>query len=120
MGLYHGSSYESYYFGITGPIFLNQVPTVPNYHIPDPREDLESRTPILGPFTTKGYFIGTPLRDLLSGSSRGSGILSKILTYINYYPKAEYVMIESRFLSGPCVIRVPFFRLFGSNKGTPK
>ena len=41
----------------------------------DFREHLESRSPNLGPYTTKGYFIGTPppLRDLLVGSSRGSG-----------------------------------------------
>ena len=30
----------------------------------------------MGPYTTKGYFIGTPFRDLLFGSSRGSGSMS--------------------------------------------
>ena len=29
---------------------------------PDPREDPESRSPNLGPYTTKGYFIGTPIK----------------------------------------------------------
>ena len=29
--------------------------------------------PEFGTLATKGYFIGTPLRDLLFGSSRGSG-----------------------------------------------
>ena len=29
---------------------------------PDPREDLESRSPNLGPYTTKGYFIETPIK----------------------------------------------------------
>ena len=28
LGLYWGSSYESYYFGVIGPEFLNQVPTL--------------------------------------------------------------------------------------------
>ena len=28
MGLYSGSLYESYYFEVTGPGFLNQVPTL--------------------------------------------------------------------------------------------
>ena len=37
------------------------------------REDLESRPPNSGPYATEGYSIGTPLRDLLFGSSRGSG-----------------------------------------------
>ena len=40
---------------------------------PDPREDLESRSPNLGPYTTKGTLSEPPLRDLLFGSSRGSG-----------------------------------------------
>ena len=40
---------------------------------PDPREDLESRSPNLGPYTTKGTLQEPPLRDLLFGSSRGSG-----------------------------------------------
>ena len=35
---------------------------------PDPREDLESRSPNLGPYTTKGKLIVTPLKDLLFGS----------------------------------------------------
>ena len=39
----------------------------------DPREDLKSRSPEFGTLATKGHFIGTPLRDLLFGSSRGSG-----------------------------------------------
>ena len=39
---------------------------------PDPREDLESRSPNLGLYTTKGT--EPPLRDLLFGSSRGSGL----------------------------------------------
>ena len=42
--------------------------------IPDPREDLKSRSPNLGTLATKGHFIGTPLRDLLFGCSRGSGM----------------------------------------------
>ena len=41
---------------------------------PDPREDLESRSPNLGPYTAKGTLQEPPLRDLLFGSSRGSGI----------------------------------------------
>ena len=40
---------------------------------PDPREDLESRSPNLGPYTTKGTLQEPPLRDLLFGSSRGFG-----------------------------------------------
>ena len=40
---------------------------------PDPRKDLESRSPNLGPCTTKGTLEEPPLRDLLFGSSRGSG-----------------------------------------------
>ena len=40
---------------------------------PDPREDLESRSPNLGRYTTKGTLKEPPLRDLLFGSSRGSG-----------------------------------------------
>ena len=40
---------------------------------PDPREDLESRSPDLGPCTTKGTLQEPPLRDLLFGSSQGSG-----------------------------------------------
>ena len=40
---------------------------------PDPRKDLESRSPYLGPCSTKGTFSEPPLRDLLFGSSRGSG-----------------------------------------------
>ena len=38
---------------------------------PDPREDLESRSPNLGPYTTMGTLEEPPLRDLLFGSSRG-------------------------------------------------
>ena len=45
-------------------------------HYPDPREDLESRSPNLGPYTTKGTLKEPPLRDLLFGSSRGSGYAS--------------------------------------------
>ena len=41
---------------------------------PDPREDLKSRSPNLGPYTTKGTLKEPPLRDLLFGSSRGSGL----------------------------------------------
>ena len=41
------------------------------YENPDPREDLESRSPNLGPYTTKGTLWEPPLRDLLFGSSRG-------------------------------------------------
>ena len=44
---------------------------------PDRREDLESRSPNLGPYTTKGTLQEPPLRDLLFGSSRGSGHTSK-------------------------------------------
>ena len=40
---------------------------------PDPREDLKSRSPNLGPYTTKGYFIGTLLRDLLLDPPGGLG-----------------------------------------------
>ena len=29
---------------------------------PDPREDLESRSPNLGPYTTKGFFIGASIK----------------------------------------------------------
>ena len=43
------------------------------YLNPDPREDLESRSPNLGPYTAKGTLLEPPLRDLLFGSSRGSG-----------------------------------------------
>ena len=48
---------------------------LPNWVLvnPDPREDLESRSPNLGPYTTKGTLYAPPLRDLLFGSSRGSG-----------------------------------------------
>ena len=35
---------------------------------PDPREDLKV-DPLIWDLATKGYFIGTPLRDLLFGSS---------------------------------------------------
>ena len=38
--------------------------------------DLESRSPNLGPDTTKGTLEEPPLRDLLFRSSRGSGIRS--------------------------------------------
>ena len=40
---------------------------------PDTRKDLKSRFPQFGTLATIGYLIGTPLRDLLFGSSRGSG-----------------------------------------------
>ena len=43
---------------------------------PDSREDLESRSPNLGPHTTKGTLSEPLLRDLLFGSSRGSGFRS--------------------------------------------
>ena len=46
---------------------------VPLYQDPDAREDLKRISPNLEPYTTKGYFIGTPLRDLLFGSSQNSG-----------------------------------------------
>ena len=39
-----------------------------------PGKDLESRTPHLGPYTTKGSLYEPSLRDLLSRSSRGSGL----------------------------------------------
>ena len=42
--------------------------------IPDRRKDLESRTPNLGRYTTKGSLSESPLRDLLFGSLRGSAI----------------------------------------------
>ena len=43
----------------------------PQSHNPDPREDLESRSPNLGPYTTKGTVWEPPLRDLLFGSFPG-------------------------------------------------
>ena len=49
---------------------------------PDPREDLESRSPNLGPYTTKGTLEEPPLRDLLFGSSRGSGLRLLIPTQL--------------------------------------
>ena len=49
------------------PSNLNALSIVP---YPDPREDLESRSPNLGPYTTKGTLEEPPLRDLLFGSSR--------------------------------------------------
>ena len=42
-------------------------------HYPDPREDLESSSPNLRPYTTKGTLKEPPIRDLIFGSSRGSG-----------------------------------------------
>ena len=48
-------------------------------YYPDPREDLESRSPNLGPYTTKGTLKEHPLRDLLFGSSRGSGYRALII-----------------------------------------
>ena len=33
--------------------------------------------PLIGALATKGYFTGTPLRDLLFGSSKGSGDRSR-------------------------------------------
>ena len=54
---------------------LRQLCPVPNLPsgFPNPREDLKSRSPNLGPYTTKGTLREPPLRDLLSRSSRGSG-----------------------------------------------
>ena len=40
---------------------------------PDPGEDLESRTPIMVPYTTIGQFLGTLKGVLLSRSAQGSG-----------------------------------------------
>ena len=42
----------------------------------DPRKNLEIRSPNLGPYTTKGTLWETPFRDVLFGSSRGSGLTS--------------------------------------------
>ena len=53
-------------FGIIPKVSL-QLPSDTGH--PDFREDLESFSN-LGPCTTKGYFIGIPLRDLLSRSSK--------------------------------------------------
>ena len=44
--------------------------------IPDPWEDLESRTPNMVPYTTIGYFLGTLEGDLLSRSAQGSGMMT--------------------------------------------
>ena len=51
---------------------LNYVPARKLH--PDPREDLESRSPNLGPYTTKDTLQEPPLRDLLFGSSPMSAI----------------------------------------------
>ena len=34
----------------------------PSNSTPDPREDPKSRSPNLGPYTTKGTFLGTPIK----------------------------------------------------------
>ena len=65
---------ESVGFCRTGILLFPHIRSPPNPTLhPDPREDPKSRSPKLGPYTTKGYFIGTPFWDLLFGSSRGSG-----------------------------------------------
>ena len=51
------------------------------YYIPDPREDLESRSPNLGPYTTTGTLQEPPFRDLLFRSSRGFGIVIIVIVY---------------------------------------
>ena len=58
-----------------------------NYYTnPDPREDLKSRSPKFGILATQGYFIGTILRDLLFGSSRGSGKPKYLMIALSFEP----------------------------------
>ena len=42
--------------------------------LPDHRKDPKSRSPNLGPYTTKGYFKRTPFGDLFFRSFRWSGL----------------------------------------------
>ena len=63
--------------------------------VPDPREDLESRSPNLGPYTTKGALQEPPLRDLLFGSSRGSRGLG------NWSPRAALSLHASSYARSP-------------------
>ena len=43
---------------------------------PDPWEDLESRTPLVVPYTIIGPFLGAPKGDLLSRSMRSGNVFS--------------------------------------------
>ena len=61
------------------PIVSETFPTFRGYGVvldcqePRPRRAgriIKSRCPNFGPYTTKGYFVGTPLRALLAGSSQ--------------------------------------------------
>ena len=66
--------------------------------VPRPPGGSKKQIHLFGTLAASGYFMGTPLRDLLFGSSlKGSG---------------------SRFLSSPFIIRVPFFLIVSFNKGT--
>ena len=49
----------------------------PGKSFPDPPGGSEKVDPLIGTLTTKGYFMGTPLRDLLFGFSRGSALQSR-------------------------------------------
>ena len=73
-----GSGFRVCDLGVKGPsrveVYHVIVITGEGISFPDPREDLESRSPNLGPYTTKGTLEEPPLRDLLFGSSRGCGL----------------------------------------------
>ena len=58
--------------GAVSKLSASSVPLV----VPDPREDPKSRSPNLGPYTTKGHFIGTPYKGIyFLDPPRGSGLL---------------------------------------------
>ena len=75
---------------------------------PDPREDLESSSPNLGPYTTKGTLQEPPSRDLLFFDPCG-GLGGEKLCSLQQ---------PALFPNSPGIIRVPFFLIFSFNKGT--
>ena len=52
---------------------IQEVGLIDKHSNPDPREDLKVDPLILDPSYFSWYFIGTPLKDLLFGSSGGLG-----------------------------------------------
>ena len=74
---------------------------------PDPREDLESRSPNLGPLVLKGTLSEPPVRDLLFASSRESGkkaISSRRLAVGGRHSRGSRSVSRCRHRFGGCSV----------------
>ena len=90
---------------------LRLLAKLPHPLIADPREDLASRAPNSGPILLRALYRKPPLRDLLFGSSRGSGIAEPWEDPKSRPPKVEAGSCQSRALHPFILIRLRGIRV---------